>query len=82
MKVLVILKGEYMNRRKIVIIASCAVVLILFILWGLLLYVVTKNEVIRDIYYSICSYICSFGVGAGIALIGIEVEKKIRGKED
>ena len=71
-----------MNRRKIAIIASCAVVLILFILWGLLLYMVAKNEVIRDIYYSICSDICSFGVVSGIALIGIEVEKKIKGKED
>lgn len=73
-----------MNGRKIAIITSCVVALILFILWGLLLllYVVTKNEVIRDIYYSICSYICSFGVGIGIVLIGIEVEKKIRGKEN
>lgn len=70
-----------MNRRKIAIIAGCAVELILFVLWGLLLYMVAKHEVIRDIYYSICSYICSFGVGSGIALIGVEVTKKIIGKE-
>lgn len=71
-----------MNRRKIAIIAGCVVTLIFFVLWGLLLYMAAKHEVIRDIYYSICSYICSFGVGSGIALIGIEVEKKIKGKED
>lgn len=71
-----------MNRRKLAIIIGCVVVLIFLTLWGLLLYMVAKHEIVRDIYYSICSYICSFGVGSGIALIGIEVEKKIKGKED